>query len=251
VKILRVVLFTLASILDVRVHAATLTLPSQSDVAQEPSSCIQSESVCAVRTKTGRKYEFTIGTTKIILGSASSLIRTGLNSAILLGGEAWVMADDEFELQSEFGSYKFSAGEAWFIRSDKRLTVRSIAGVGQLTPKGDTQLPVPAGFEMWISGVTKKGRAASSIPQAMDFNDHVKRWAKLYSKPKKNFKAEVKSLREVWVAAVETTSEFDAKFVQREVASAYESKIRIEKSEREFKEEQIKLRALYHKKQFE
>jgi hypothetical protein len=252
-KFFKFFIFTLFSIVDVRIHAATLALPFQKDIVQEPSSCLETEKVCAIKTLKGRKFEFKIGTVQIIMGSGSSLIRTGVNSAILLTGEMWVRADSSFEVQSEFGIYKIFHGEAWIIRSEDRLTVRTIRGIGELTPRGDQSLPLPAGFEMWIAGIGKKGHATASVPQVFDFKDQVRRWAKLYPLSRKNFKDELKFLRETLVVAVEMSSEFNSKIVQREVASTYtyEAKIRKERLERERLKEAIALKALFRKKQFE
>ncbi|MEQ1878060.1 MAG: hypothetical protein ABL958_15565, partial [Bdellovibrionia bacterium] len=90
IRALQFLFFLLASTVEVEVHAAIVTLPNQAEVAQEPAGCLTAQSVCAIKTQDGRKFETQIGSTNVLLGPDTIIVRLNADSLLLVQGEVWL-----------------------------------------------------------------------------------------------------------------------------------------------------------------
>lgn len=238
--LLQVLFFVLASTIEVEVRAAIVSVPNQDVVTQEPADCLWADSTCAMKTQSGRKYETKIGSTSVLMGPDTIIVRLSADSLLLVEGEVWVKSENSpFKIRTEYGDAEVAAaGEAWLVRSEKRVLIRSMRFATQIhARKSEEVIPLQPGFEVYLEGITSKGFAHLTIPSVLDFRDHMRRWARLYRGPKKEFVNELQRfdpiLREAAVASSELHVELAKRYLASEKASDDEAKLKREQYERE------------------
>ena len=107
---------------DVRVKASDtykvenfrpVTYKKLSEPVQEPIGCLNQQVVCALSTYDKSRYEMVVGSTQLILGGRTTVIRNDADLITIIAGELWVKTNGHIKIQSEFGSYELGSGEAW------------------------------------------------------------------------------------------------------------------------------------------
>ncbi|HEX4926288.1 MAG TPA: hypothetical protein VFV50_19495 [Bdellovibrionales bacterium] len=247
IRLARVLLFVLASIVEVQVRAAIVMLPNQDVVLQEPADCLFKESMCAMKTKPGHKFETKIGSTSLILGSDTIIVRTAQDSLLLVQGEVWVKAAGEFHVRSEYGEVKLNEdGEAWFVRGEKRVLVRTLReGSVVIARNSQEHMLLLQGFEIAMEGVTASGHGRLSVPTVINFRDHLRRWARLYRGPKKEFVNELQRFEPVLREAAIQSSDLHVEMAKRRIASEQAELDRQLEEQRRIERENARLRKLF------
>ncbi|MGE3973228.1 MAG: hypothetical protein AB7F59_01735 [Bdellovibrionales bacterium] len=246
-KVLKYFLVFMIFFIEIRVKAS-VAYPKLGEAIQEPLNCLAQQVVCAVSTFDKSKYDLTVGTAHVILGGRTTILRNDADLITLVSGEIWVRTNGHIKIQSEFGSYVLEKAEAWVIKENGKMLVRTVSGEADVLPRGGKELPLPAGFEVWISAVDASGVATSSIPRAIDIRDHMKRWAQLFPGTKAEFKKAVLAFRTVWNESVEKAATFHAEVVQRNIASEQNEALKKKQTLEQIKLENQRLRALFRKK---
>jgi hypothetical protein len=243
----RFVLIVLVFFVDVQVKAG-LSYQKMSEPIQEPLRCLSQNVVCVISTFEKSKYSLTLGAAEVVLGGRTTIIRNDADQITLISGEIWVRSNGPIKIGSEFGTFELNRSSGWVIKEGGRMLVRTSEGAGVLTPRGGTELGVPAGFEMWVSAVDSSGVAQTSVPTAIDFRDHMRRWAKLFPGTRLEFKKEVTAFRDTWFESVEKASTFHFETVQRGIASEQDARRRQDQVLEKIKRENQRLRKLFRKK---
>jgi hypothetical protein len=248
---LRFFVFFLASILEVQVHAnsSIVLLQKQDELYQEPDNCLVESSVCAVKTAAGRKYELTVNKSKVTLGSDSILVRLGLDSIQLVQGSVAIETIGSLKIETEYGTILSADGKLWLSHESDRILVRSLSGTANIQKRGShDDLPLPAGFEIRIGGVSKKGVASSTVPTVMDLTDHIRRASRLFAGTKKEFRKELQKLSVIVDHAAVIASQLAESWVEREIAAVTAEQERREKVRKNFEAESIRLRQLFRER---
>jgi hypothetical protein len=94
-RVMQILFDFLASTMEVEVRAAIVSLPNQTEVTQEPAECLWAESTCALKTQTARKYETKIGSTSVLMGPDTIIVRLNQDSVLLVQGEIWIKAEKD------------------------------------------------------------------------------------------------------------------------------------------------------------
>lgn len=247
IKAGRLFVFLLASIIEVQVRAAIVMLPNQEVVFQEPAGCVFKESMCAMKTKPGYKFETKIGATSLIMGSDTIIVRTAQDSLLLVQGEIWVKAAGEFHVRSEYGEVKLNEdGEAWFVRSQKRVLVRTLREGSVVSARNSRDhLLLLQGFEIAMEGVTASGYGRLSVPTVINFRDHLRRWARLYRGPKKEFVNELQRFEPIIYEAAIQSSDLHVEMAKRHIASEQAALDRRLDEQKRIERENARLRKLF------
>lgn len=194
------------------------------DIKEHPKECWFSGGMsCLIKTDFHTKYPVELESSRIVLGSESSILRRS-GEVHLVKGEVWIKGN--ISLQTEFGVVDCKACEAYIYRSKKEVHIRSLAGDVFLEPKNlKEKIYLPRYMENWMAGVRiKKGHAESGIPKPISFREHVKTWAKFYTGSKPEFKKEVEEFRRKWAYKVHETSDSLKNRSTRKIASVLAEK---------------------------
>lgn len=218
----RTLVFLAAFTLEIRVKAAEIIhLPNASEVLEEPAGCLMDSTACAVRTSSGEKYELPLGDTVVHMDRSTAVLRVRSDEIRLVAGTVWIEAKGPFTVRTEFGAARVGSGGFWVTRTEDRMTAAAAVGSDVvLAPRGTTEeLVIERGMENWIGRVGRQGHAESGLPRAIPFDEHVRRWARLYPGPQERFEAEVRRFRAQWNDASRKAAELHRALLERKVAS--------------------------------
>jgi hypothetical protein len=240
--------FALTFTLEVRVKAADLekhaaTLPTAYEVQEVPTGCLKDTELCAIKTYPSEKFKLKIGSADVVLDSTAALIRLSDHQIEYVSGVVWVKSDKEFSIRTEFGEIFLPEGaQVWLSRDASSVKIAATEGYVSVLPRGGKQkIAVDSGFENTLTKVDSSGVAESAAPMAIDFKNHVERWARLYDGKKVDFEKEVSQFHMVWVEAREKAAHIHQNLYERKVASVKYEQSRLAESRRA---EEIKNREL-------
>lgn len=240
--LVQALVFILCFTLEVTVHALT----------QEPTGCFaRLESVvCALENDGRGPVELKLGSTVITLDEGSAVLRSSKNEVRLIKGTVWVRAGDKFRVRSEFGDFENrDSGDFWVSRTRTQVTASAISTTVLMNPRGSKEsLEIAAGLKNFLGEIDFSGRAATGIPVAIAFKDHVARWARLYRGPKPEFEAAVGQFHQQWVQATHESAELNQTLFNRVIASVDEQNRQIASKAEAAAKENRELRELFRRK---
>jgi hypothetical protein len=265
----RILVFILTFVTDVKVKAMeAVQLPETHAVMQEPANCLavsvlndqtvqsDSSSACAIGTRSDEKYILKLEKTSIVLDGRTSLLRSVVkappnhsqNELTLITGTLWVESVEAFTVHTEFGDV-VGSGSFWVVHQTNRVIAVASQTSLELRPRGSLEtLEVPAGMENWIGKVASDAKAETGVPQAISFEAHISRWARLYPGKKKAFALEVKAFHEQWVQAAQATADIHRELYERKIASMNAADARKQKSLQAIKARDAELSAMFRRK---
>lgn len=249
-RVLQVFVFIVAATLEVKVHASqVVTLKNEVHPLEEPAHCLDSGERCAVKTSSGRKFQFDVGATKVTLGSGSALIRVGASRVNLVSGSLLVQSEDDFFVEAEYGKVILKNAYVLIENKSRKLFLSVISGEAFIQPRGrDEMYPVAPGQSNWLGEVDKSGVAQSGLPIPVQFQDHAYLWSGMYSGKKKDFEKELKEFAGVWQKANAEAAIEHKQLVQRRIAALEDD---YQKQQERVKKKQVfeaQMRALFRKK---
>jgi len=175
--------------------------------------------VCAVRTSSGEKYELAVGDAIVRMDRSTAVLRVKPDEIRLVAGTVWIEAKGPFVVRTEFGAARVGSGEFWVTRTEDRMIAAAVGPDVILAPRGTTEeLVIEHGMENWIGHVGRKGSAESGLPRVIPFDEHVRRWARLYPGPQGRLEAEVRRFRAQWNDASRKVAELHRTLLERKVA---------------------------------
>jgi hypothetical protein len=226
-RVIRVFLFLLTFILEVRVKAAGIQIPDADEILQEPKTCLMQSVECGMRTKVGEKFEFEMGEATIVLDQMTTIVRVSARELRLVAGTVWVKTETPVMVRTEFGTAHLSDGEMWVSRTSDRITVAATHGDAEIRPRGSTErLLIETGFENFLTKVGDNGKAATGAPVAIVFPAHMERWARLFDGGKVEFEKEVAAFHKIWAEASEQAAGIHRELLERKIASVEEERQR-------------------------
>ncbi len=221
---------------------------------QEPSSCMTTKQVCAVRTEMNEKFAWKTGDTTLTLDRGSAVLRETPTLARLIQGTIWVETKSGFTVRTEFGDVKIAvAGEFWVSREGDRIVVSATFNDVIMKPRGSSEdILVETGSQNWLGKVAlKTGEAESGLPTAIPLKEHLERWARLYPGKVADFRVAVRSFHGRWSSAAEKSAALHKVEFERKVAAVEDERARQAESARLREVENKKLRDLFRSKVFE
>lgn len=189
---------------------------------QEPENCwAGQEGVCGLRTRPAQIAHVFLGESLLALDNKTTLVRTSSGELRLLEGQIWIQAKGRVKVFFEFGAAEVEDGEIWISRDSQSVTVSSVTGVTLLKPRGakDQTLEVPEGMQNWLGKVNTEGVARHGTPVAIDFKNHLSRWARLFPGDREQFEAAAAEFHESWLAASRNAAEIHKSLFERKVAA--------------------------------
>lgn len=208
---LRLFLFILVFVLDVRVKADIVALPNAREVAQEPDGCLLAASVCALKTTADEKFKLRLGESEVVLDASTAVIRQAENEVALLTGTIWVRSKGAFAVRTIYGEVRAPQGEFWVQNSSGRTWVYAIEGALVLEPRAGelaNAIRLDPGEENWLGPVGLDGSGSSGVPRAIVPREHIRRWARLYAGTRKQFEQEVRTFHAHWSRVLAGVAEY-------------------------------------------
>jgi hypothetical protein len=250
VSLLQLLMFFMTFTLDVRVHAKEyIQLANQEQVLQQPGDCLLQTTICAIKTSADSKYKLTVGSETVVLDADTAVVRVARDRIRVLQGTVWVQAKTTFSVETVFGEITSARGDFWVSQNDERTLVRATSSTLSLRPRGAKQsFALEKAEENWLGRVQKDGVASSGFPHALQWRDHLDRWARLYPGGKKQFTTEVKEFRAAWTEAGKRASAYHQSLADRHIASIEEDLKRRQEKQAAIEAHNRELRALYRKK---
>jgi hypothetical protein len=273
-KLGHVFAFIFSFSLQVRVHAevahfsvAQTTPVAQLELAervvQEPSGCLEKfrdeknhdvamnrADGCAIRTGAGQRFNLKLKSTTLLLDQ-NTIVDFSLDRATLIQGAVWVQTQSVYSVGCEFGRAEINKGEFWVARTSDGMKVAALDSVVQLFPKGATEtLLIDPGFENEVGKVQMTGVAKTGVPQAIEYQEHIARMARIYPGTKPEFTHAIEKFHHLWLSASRRAAEIHEQLYQRKIASIEEQKARESEARRKRKAELDYYRALARKRVF-
>jgi hypothetical protein len=247
---IRFIIFLLAFTVEVKVHAARVSLPSVKAPVQEPSECLKTSNVCAIKTPELGKFSLDVGNGKVTLDSNTIVVRVSPTEVKLITGTLWVKSESEIKIDTSFGLVSSSGGEFWVRIDVDKTVVSAIEGTLSLVGKDKkTVLRLEEGEENWIGGIARNGKSTSGVPKAIAFEDHLFRWARLYSGSKTQFEADVKKFHSRWSRQLASVADYHKQLAESRLEvldREYEKRAQAKAQEESRSKE---LRSLFRRKQ--
>jgi hypothetical protein len=244
--------FFLGFSLDISISAASaVTLPLMREPIQDPASCLKKENLCAAKSMAGYRARARVGEAQLILGSDSTILRSGFDSFSLISGVVLIRVEAELTVDTIYGKAKLTAGEYILRKHDKRFVVDVISGLAKIQPLGyQEQLEVPQGYSNWISQVGDNRKSSVGFPSAVDFRWLINQWARLQDGTAKEFYKKVEAFQPHWQLAVESVSYGHRKICESEIAKAEEDRKRRWQVRKKREKENRALREMFYQKVF-
>lgn len=242
--------FIFVATIEIKVHAAEV-VSLREDLAplQEPAGCLEDGDVCAIKTNSGRKFQFELNRAKVVLGSGTSAIKAAKDKLTFVRGTALINAEAPVFIESEFGKVIVKSGEVLLLKQESKLVTRVNSGEVFIQPRGFTEMiALQPGEENWMGAVDKSGIAQTGVPTSINFSEHALVWSSLYFGKKRAFEKELKEFASVWKMASEKAALAHADLAKRRIASLEADH---QKRQRELEKRQAyeaELRSLFRKK---
>jgi hypothetical protein len=232
------------------VQAARISLSETKNPVQQPADCLNSKSVCAIKTPEQNKFVLKSDEAEFVMDSDSTIVRTSVSEIKVITGTVWVKSKTPVTVTTAFADVVSQGGEFWVTVDSSQVHVSAVDESLILNCKDKkTSLRLEVGEENWVAGIDKKGESTSGVPRAIAFEDHLMRWARLYSGTKTQFEADVKSFHSRWQRSLASVAEYNKqladahlKVLDDEAAKRAQIKAQEETRSRE-------LRALFRRKQ--
>lgn len=249
-RLLQVITFLFVATIEVKVHAAEVVSLREDDrLLQEPEGCLEDGDTCAIKTNTGRKFQFEISKSKVTLGSGSSAIKAGKDKFTFVSGTVLVKAESPLFIETEFGRVIVKSGEVLLLKQDSKLVTRVNSGEVFIQPRGFSEMiAIQPGEENWMGSVDKSGIAQTGVATSINFTEHALIWSSLYFGKKRTFEKELKEFAEVWKQTNEKTARIHADLAQRRIASIEADYQRRQKELKKRQAYEAELRFLFRKK---
>jgi hypothetical protein len=204
----------LATVLDVRVHAA---------VFEEPSHCLKSPSArCAVMAASGFHELELESQSSVRLAKGSAVIRDSEGRLELVRGTFLVEAGDHpVGVKSIYAHFEVSSGAALIEVTDSRVRYFNISSRMTYRPLGERSSHVlPIGYSSESSKVLISGVADTAYPRPAELESLIHSWAKVYGrKEKADFVASLKDFTHEWRSTTRTVGTWYLDTVQRSIAA--------------------------------
>ena len=245
----RLFLFIFIFTVNVKVKAAVVQLPTQKEITQEPQDCLLADTTCALKTHHGAKYELHVDGGSIVLDESTTLVRKAKSQFILVSGTIWVKSSSEVKVATEYGDITSGGGEFWVRHEANKVWASSVDTTLALLGHGSgVALRVDHGEENWLGPVGHDGKSTSGVPRAIVFDEHVKRWARLYSGPRPAFEAAVKTFHGNWTRSLASVAQYHSQLAEqrREVLAKEASEAARIKAQEESRSSDM--RALFRRK---
>jgi hypothetical protein len=248
--IFRIIIFVLAFTVEVKVHAARVSIPTVKVPVQQPTDCLNTSSVCAIKTPAVGKYTLVLPHAEVVMDANTTAIRVSSSEVKLITGTLWIKNKGELKITTSFGDVSSEISEFW-VRTDVDKTFVS-ATEGSLALAGKdkkTMIRLEEGEENWIGGIARNGLSTSGVPKAIAFEDHLYRWARLYSGSKIQFEADVKKFHSRWSRQLASVADYHKELAENrlKVLDAENAKRAQAKAQEEARSQE--LRSLFRRKQ--
>ncbi len=244
----RVLIFLLVFTVEVKVIAARISLPAVKVPVQQPNDCLKSSDICAIKTPEFGKYSLTLPGADIILDANTTVVRVTSTEVKLITGTLWIKSKADTKISTTFGDAN-SAGEFWVRTDVDKMLVSSVEGSVTLTGKDKkTVIRLDEGEENWIGGIARNGESTSGVPKAIAFEDHLLRWARLYSGSKTQFELDVKSFHSRWSRQLASVADYHKQLADRRLKVIDEEHSKRAQAKAQEEARSKELRSLYRRK---
>lgn len=249
--LLRVFLFLFIFTVEVTVQAARVTLPTAKDPVQEPVHCLQTSDICAIKTPSASKFQLAVGAGDVVMDANSIVVRQSSHVVKLIQGTIWVKASEGMTVATAYGDVVSEGGEFWVRTEGDKVYVSSVASFLKLAcVDKKTVLRLEEGEENWISGVGLKGQSTTGIPKAIALEEHLYRWARLYSGSKTQFETDVKNFHSRWSRQLASVADYHKQLAEARLKVLEEEAARRAQAKAQEEARSQELRALFRRKQF-
>lgn len=212
-KLLRLALFLVSFQMEVRVRASGGAL-------QQPDNCAKSQSgVCAVQVA-GSAFHLKKENLHLHAPEGSTLMRLDSTKWRLLEGTLWVEKASAVEFETPYATIQAPVGQFWLIQKEQKLVIRNIDADLSVMLADGKRLELPAGFELWVSGINSKGQNEFGMIQPIVLKQHLQLWGSLYLGGRKSFAGEAKTLNKSWGDLIEKSNHIYRQERDRKVANA-------------------------------
>ena len=250
--------FIVAFSFEIRVRAEVAELPNAASIQEQPEKCLDSNETCAVRTENGEKFVLELGpedkpSVIVHMDQDSAVIRISEKEIRLIQGTIWVQAEKPFTVRSEFGDAHVEKGDFWVTHRAHQILISATgpkAGTNvELRPRGSGEaIYVAPGMENWIASVGVDGKAETGLPTAIEFHQHLERWARLYPDKKQKFEKDVEKFRAIWQNASAQAAEIHRSLFERKVASVESAQARRIEARHKAEDHDRALRDMFRKR---
>jgi hypothetical protein len=248
--IARLLLFLLIFSVEIRVEAARISLAETKSPVLEPADCLSSKGICAIKTPEQNKFVLKIDESEFVMDSNSTIVRASATEIKLITGTVWVKSKTPITISTAFVDVISQGGEFWVTADSAAVHVSAIDESLLLNCKDKkTALKLEVGEENWVAGIDKKGESTSGVPRAIAFEDHLMRWARLYTGTKTQFESDVKNFHSRWERGLASVADYnkqlaDARLKVLDDEAAKRAQIKAQEETRS-----AELRALFRRKQ--
>jgi len=251
-RILQLLLFILASVLEIRVTLAKEKTVESESVRYLPQSCLHKALYpCSMATAENQPHRIVLKAEGevLTLDQASILTRLSSDQFRLIKGQVWIQSNSKLSVETEFGRVFLAEGEVWIRRGPDRVWISNSGGNVQFEPRNaSARVELAIGEENWLGPVDASGVAQSGRPLAIPLAAHLKRWSRLSGESPERFREKALRFHQNWQRQLASVSEFHQRQFIAHLNKA-EAEAR-ERSERRAKveEENRRLREMFRRK---
>lgn len=210
IRLLQIMLFLVASILEVEVKAA---------LQSYPVDCLESQVQCTLKTSHHSKHLIPDGDANITMGPDTGMLRDFAKQWNVVSGQILVDSKKDYELGHLFGGLRVH-GRAVVQAAGNRVIIKSLQGVIHYKGLGHADwISLTEGYEVTISKVDVSGKSGISFPKAFDMRQTLRFLGSISDLPPEQFLEEWRSIATTWRAAVAGSSRLHKHLYERELAS--------------------------------
>ncbi|MFS4460013.1 hypothetical protein [Bdellovibrio sp. HCB2-146] len=242
-KVFQFFLFLAAFQMEVRVRAS-------GDLLQQPEACLQTKGSCVVQAP-ATEFVFQREGLSLRAPPQATLERKSEKEWRLIQGSVWVEKGHKVSVETVFAEVRSRDGEFWVLEKEGRFWIRNISADLTVHLRDGKELPLPAGFEFWVSGINTKAQNEFGVLQPISLKNHLKDWAQLYPGTSEQFKKDVQELKENWKSLASKSGDIYQQVTNRRLASIAEAKRQEQIRKDNALAEQKRVKELYFHKVFE
>ena len=242
-KLFQVFLFLAAFQVEVRVRAS-------GDLLQQPEACLQTKGSCVVQAP-AKEFVFQGDGLSLRAPPQATLERKSKNDWRLIQGSIWVEKGRGVSIETIFAEVRSRDGEFWVLEREGRILIRNISADLTVYLRDGKELPLPAGFEFWVAGITTKAQNEFGVLQPISLKNHLKDWVQLYPGTSEQFRKDVQELKENWKSLAAKSGDLYQQVTNRRLASIAEAKRHEQVRKENALREQKRVKELYFHKVFE
>lgn len=232
-----VIIFLLATLLDVRIQARALEIPK---------NCQDKGVACAILSEVAIE-DVSTSAYQVRATKGSSFVRKSETALQVVRGLFRVQAKDAVEVHALYGRLAFTQGEVLIEASDGIVRFTNLSSPDlKYEPRGEGQLHLlPVGFSTYFTKITKSGVAEAGYPRPAEIEPLIKKWAQSFfdvRSEKLKFSSDLKTFMQAWHEATKLVGPWYLDTVEREIASqrAEEARLARLRAEREAEERQYR-----------